>query len=485
MPPAPPPQSVSVTNGTAPPPPNLILWLVAVGFFMQTLDATIVNTALPSMAVSLGESPLRMQSVIIAYTLTMAMAIPASGWLADRFGTRRIFTLAIVLFSSGSFFCALATGLDQLVAARIVQGLGGAMLLPVGRLAVLKSFPKEHFLRAMSFVAVPGLVGPLVGPTLGGWLVEMASWHWIFLINVPVGMLGCYFSLRHMPDGRLPDTPAFDFAGFALLSLGMVALSLALDGVGGLGLGRAQVLVLLVFGLVNLAAYWIHATRHPRPLFSPRLFHTNSFSVGLIGNLFARIGSGAMPFLIPLLLQLTMGYSPMQAGMMMLPVAVSAILAKQVVTRLILRFGYRHILVGNTVLLGSGIALFSLVAPGQPLALHLLLLAYFGAINSVQFTAMNTITLKDLETDQASAGNGLLSMVQMLAMSLGVSVAGALLAVFVDGMHLTTANHLPAFQATYLSVGLITVASAWIFWQLAPDGTPPPDRARQKIADLE
>ncbi len=458
----------------AAPSSRLVLWLVAVGFFMQTLDATIVNTALPSMAASLDESPLHMQPVVIAYSLTMAMAIPASGWLADRFGTRRIFAAAALCFVAGSLACALSPNLGALAAARVLQGLGGAMLMPVGRLAVLRSFPRERFLRAMSFVAVPGLIGPLIGPTLGGWLVEAASWHWIFLINVPIGLAGCLLALRRMPDSRLEPAPPFDAAGFALLSFGMVALSLALDGLAGLGFGRGPVLVLLLFGLANLAAYWLHAMRHPLPLFPPRLFHSGSFSVGLLGNLFARIGSGAMPYLTPLLMQLSMGYSPFRAGMMMLPVAAAAILSKPLAASLIQRLGYRRVLIGNTALLGMAMAAFSLLAPGQPLWPQILLLGFFGAVNSIQFTAMNTVTLKDLDTARASAGNSLLSMVQMLSMSLGVSVAGALLAVFSESLAGSPPGdaRLGAFHATYLCVGAITTASAWIFWQLAPDTGP-------------
>src|SRR6478735_12443555 len=213
-----------------------LLWLVAIGFFMQTLDATIINTALPAMAASLGESPLRMQSVVVAYSLTMAMLIPASGWIADRFGTRRIFFAAIVLFVLGSVLCALSRGIGQLVAARVVQGMGGALLLPVGRLALLRTVPRAEFLAAMSFVAVPGLIGPLLGPTLGGWLVQYASWHWIFLINVPVGLAGCVATLYFMPDLRAALQRRFDGVGYAMLAFGMVAVSLAIDGVSGLGL---------------------------------------------------------------------------------------------------------------------------------------------------------------------------------------------------------------------------------------------------------
>ncbi len=448
-----------------------LLWLVAIGFFMQTLDATIINTALPAMAASLGESPLRMQSVVVAYSLTMAMLIPASGWLADRFGTRRVFIVAIALFTLGSLLCALSRGLGSLVASRVLQGLGGALLLPVGRLAVLRTFSRDEFLRAMSLVTIPGLVGPLLGPPLGGWLVQVASWHWIFLINLPVGLIGFWATRRFMPDARaFPAPPPLDLGGYLLLAFGMVAISLAVEGSAELGLGQAGTLVLGVFGFAALVAYWLHAARHPQPLFSPRLFGRRTLSVGLLGNLFCRLGSGAMPFLIPISLQVSLNYTPLQAGLMMLPAALAGMAMKRIATPLILRHGYRKVLVVNTALIGALIASFALAtAHGVPLWGRVLLLALFGAFNSLQFTAMNTITLKDLEGSDASSGNGLLSMVQMLAMSLGVAVAGAVLGGFAKAMAGGTdasVHALAAFQGTFLTMGLITLASAAIFWQL-------------------
>ena len=450
-----------------------LLWLVAIGFFMQTLDATIINTALPAMAASLGESPLRMQSVVVAYSLTMAMLIPASGWIADRFGTRRIFFSAIVLFVAGSIACAVSQGLGQLVAARVVQGLGGALLLPVGRLALLRTVPRSEFLQAMSFVAIPGLIGPLLGPTLGGWLVQYASWHWIFLINVPVGLVGCIATLRFMPDLRGAVRMPFDAGGYALLAIGMVAVSLALDGVAEMGLRQVSVFVLLVFGFASLAAYWLRAGRKPDPLFSPTLFKVPTLSIGLIGNLFSRLGSSCMPFLVPLLLQVSMGYSPLHAGLMMLPIAIAGMAMKRFTTPLITRFGYRTVLVTNTALVGISMASFGLTAPGQPLALHIVQLMIFGAVNSLQFTAMNTVTLRDLDNSMASSGNSLLSMVQMLAMSLGVAAASSVLGgytgIFGSASPVDALDTLHAFQATFATMGLITIASAMIFWHLPPE----------------
>ena len=450
---------------------NLLLWLVAIGFFMETLDSTIVNTALPSMAKSLGQSPLYMYSVVIAYSLTIALLIPASGWLADKFGTRRIFMTAILLFTTGSLCCALSQTLAQLVAFRVLQGCGGAMLLPVGRLTVLRAFPKDKFLEAISFVAIPGLIGPLIGPTLGGFLIEIASWHWIFLINIPVGIIGLVSTMLYMPQGVPRPPRKFDVSGFFMLSMSMVMVSLALDGMSELGMRHATILVLILFGLAALCSYWLHAGRAKEPLFSLDLFRVRTFSIGLLGNLFARIGSSSMPFLIPMLLQVSLGYTALQSGLMMIPVAVMGIVSKKIVTPLIMRFGYRQFLVTNTILVGFAMASFAFISRDQNIFARILQLSFFGAVNSLQFSAMNSVTLKDLDDTGASSGNSLFSMVQMLALSFGVASAGAILSAFHEqfgGEH-SQGGSLHAFHATFVCMGIITCASAWIFWQLDSD----------------
>lgn len=454
--------------------PNVLLWLVAIGFFMETLDATIVNTALPSMARSLGESPLRMQGVVIAYALTLAIFIPASGWLADRFGTKKVYLSAIVVFTLGSLLCAISQNLPQLVASRVLQGAGGSMLLPIGRLAVLRAFPGDKFLAAISFVTMPALIGPLLGPSLGGWLVQFASWHWIFLINLPIGLLGCVATYLTMPED--PPSPAapFDLFGFFQLAMFMVAFSLGLEGLADMHFSHGTVLVLLVLGMACLAAYVLRALRMKYPLFSLSLFEVRTFSIGIVGNLFARVGSSAMPFLIPLFLQLCLGYEPFAAGLTMLPIAVAGILAKRLVPPLIARSGYRNFLIANTLLVGVGMASFGAVGVHQPAWLRILQLFLFGIVNSMQFTAMNTLTLKDLPKSKTSGGNTLFSMVQMLAMSFAVAAAGTLLAAFTTRYNV--AEHpesiLKVFRATFLCMGGITCTSAWIFAQLSPALTP-------------
>jgi len=276
-----------------------------------------------------------------------------------------------------------------------------------------------------------------------------------------------------MPDARSPVV-RFDLAGYLMLSFSMVALSLALDGLSELGLRQATVLMLLIFGMASFVGYWLHASRAPRPLFPLALFGIHSFRVGVLGNLFSRIGSGSMPFLIPLLLQVSLGYTPMEAGLTMVPVALAGMLAKRYVVPLVRELGYRRVLVGNTLLVGLAMASFALIGPGQPLWLRVVQLSAFGLVNSLQFTAMNTITLRDLEGDLASSGNGLLSMVMMLSMSLGVAAASGLLAAFtgVFGSEHGVAA-LPAFRATFACVGLVTATSAWMFWQLEAERRAP------------
>ena len=447
---------------------NKLLWLVSLGFFMQTLDGTIVNTALPAMAEELGESPLQMHSVIVAYSLAMAVLIPASGWLADKFGTRRVFMAAIALFVLGSVLCALSPNLQLLVASRVVQGLGGALLLPVGRLAVLRAFPREQFIRAISFVAIPGLVGPLIGPTLGGWMVEFASWHWIFWVNVPVGLIGLVAASKYMPVGEKMPPRGFDLLGYLMLAAGMALVSLAVEGLAsGGGMRGASALIMLVFGLACLCGYWLHALRKPEPLFAPELFTVRTLRVGLLGNLFSRLGSSAMPFMMPLVLQVSLGFSPMHAGMMMLPTVIGSMTMKRFVTKVIYHYGYRQVLVSNTAVLALLIASFAFISPNVPTPVLIVQLLIFGAINSLQFSAMNTVTLKDLLPHFASSGNSLLSMVQMLSMGMGVAIAGAVLAGFQTHLGSATASDtLWAFRATFIVMGLLTLAATVLFMQL-------------------
>jgi EmrB/QacA subfamily drug resistance transporter len=444
-----------------------LLWIVAVGFFMQALDTTIVNTALPSIAQSLHAAPLALQSIVVAYTLTMALFTPASGWLADRFGTRRVYFVAIALFVLGSLACASAHTLNQLILARVLQGVGGSMLLPIGRLAVLRTVSGEAYVSALAVISIAGQVGPILGPTLGGWFVQSMTWHWIFLINVPIGAIGLVAVLRFLPDDALPDAPSFDFTGCALLSLSMVAFTLALDCPAE---SHRALVSGLLFALAAFCAlaYIPHARRRADPLFQLALFREPNFSVGLIGNLVCRIGSSAVPFLLPLLMQLELGYSPLHSGLMMLPAAFAGTIAKGWITPLVRRYGYDTFLLVNTLFVGASIVGFAAFSPSAPVLVEIAILAVFGASNSMQFAAMNSVTLKGLSMRDAGSGNSLFSMVQMLAIGLGVSIGGSLVQTF-QGEFGSAAL---GFRLTFLCVGAITLASAFVFRQL--DTSPRP-----------
>ena len=445
-----------------------MLWIVFAGFFMQALDTTIVNTALPSMARSLGEKPLDLKSVVVAYTLTMAMLTPASGWLADKFGTRRVYFSAILIFVLGSVFCAMAHTLPQLVIARVLQGIGGSMLLPIGRLAVLRNIPGEQYIAALAFVSVAGQVGPLLGPALGGWLVQDVSWHWIFLINVPVGFVGLFAVRRYLPQDAVRAVAPFDWLGCGLLSLCMVAFSLALEN----GAHSPWSVALIAVSIVSALLYIPHARRRVAPLFQLALFREPNFSIGLIGNLFCRIGSGAVPFLLPLLFQLQLGYSPFHSGLLLLPIAIAGMLAKRWVVPLVNRFGYDVFLQVNTWVVGVSIASFAAMSPGWPLVLSIVQLSVFGWANSMQFAAMNSITLKGLSHQDAGSGNSLFSMVQMLAIGLGVSIGGGLVSLFSVKLGVAA----PAYRLAFFTMGVVTVFSAWIFRRL--DAKPAPLHAK-------
>lgn len=439
-------------------------WIAAMAFFMQALDATILNTALPAIAESLNRSPLAMQSAIISYTLTVAMLIPVSGWLADRFGTRRVFMLAVTLFTLGSLACALSSSLGELVVFRVIQGVGGAMMMPVARLALLRAYPRSELLPVLNFVTMPGLVGPILGPVLGGVLVTWASWHWIFLINIPIGIAGIFYARKFMPNFTTPRRK-FDMGGFFLFGLSLVLFSSGMELFGEKVVATWLAVSIIFSGIVLFLLYIRHARRHPTPLISLSLFNTRTFSVGIAGNIASRLGTGCVPFLMPLMLQVGFGYPALIAGCMMAPTAVGSILAKSGVTQLLRRLGYRRTLVGVTVFIGVMIAQFSLQSAALPVWMLILPLFILGMAMSIQFTSMNTITLADLSDENASGGNSMLAVTQQLSISLGVAVSAAVLR-FYEGFD--SNNTVEQFHSTFITMGVLTVVSALVFMLLKP-----------------
>lgn len=433
-------------------------WIAAMAFFMQSLDATILNTALPAISHSLNRSPLAMQSAIISYTLTVAMLIPVSGWLADRFGTRRVFMTAVTLFTLGSLACALSQSLGELVIFRIIQGIGGAMMMPVARLALLRAYPRSELLPVLNFVTMPGLIGPILGPLLGGILVTWATWHWIFLINIPIGIAGLFYARKYMPNFTTPPRH-FDLLGFLLFGLSLVFISSGVELFGEKIVETWIAGIVITSGALLLLFYILHARHYSAPLIALPLFRTRTFSVGILGNVASRLGTGCVPFLMPLMLQVAFGYPALLAGCMMAPTALGSILAKSTVTQVLRWFGYRKTLVGITMFIGIMIAQFSLQYPGMAFALLLIPLFILGMAMSTQFTSMNTITLADLSDENASSGNSVLAVTQQLSISLGVAVSAAVLR-FYEGSHTDIVSQ---FHLTFITMGVITIVSSFVF----------------------
>ena len=442
----------------------LLPWIAATAFFMQALDSTVLNTALPSIAKDLGYSPLSMQSVIVSYTITLALFIPLSGWLSDRYGTSTVFRLAVGVFVLGSLACALSRDLPQLLLARILQGIGGSMMVPVARLTVLYSYPKKLLMKVMNFIIVPGLVGAVIGPTLGGWLVELASWQWIFLINLPIGLAGIWIASIGMPQIKKP-VGGFDTLGFILFSGSLGLLTFCLEIASSGTLHWSYILLFFVIASLLILMYVYHARGKEAPLINLNLFRIRTLRVGLMGNLATRLGIGGFPMVLPLMLQVGFGYSPSIAGMILIPVAAANLLAKSMVVPIIKRFGHKRTLIANTILLALIQTLFAFLSADTPIFWLVILLLVYGTFSSLQFTSMNTITMADLDENNSSAANSMIAITQQLSFSFGVSIAGFLL--------LNMQQWLPdnwgataTFRVTFILLAVLTALSALVFRKL-------------------
>ncbi len=449
---------------------RLLPWLVAVAFFMQALDTTILNTAVPGIARALGVAPLSMKAVLASYTLSLAVFIPVSGWMANRFGTRRVFSGAIGIFTAGSLLCGLSRNIHLLVAFRILQGCGGAMMVPVGRLTLVRAFGKSELVRVMSFVAVPGLVGPMLGPLAGGLITGYTHWSVIFFLNVPIGIAGLYLVERYLPDYRETETPPLDLAGLVLFSAGIALLSYVLEVFGEHRLNGTEVAALLALSLVLLAGYGLHAARLSQPLLRLALFRIRTFRAAVGGSFFTRIGIGGIPFLLPLLFQVGLGYTPVQSGLLMMPQAFAAMSLKMTMPRILARFGYRAVLVSNTVMLGVLILLFATIGAATPLWLMGAQLFAFGFFSSLQYTSMNTLVYADVSGAAAGDASTIASTGQQLSLSFAVAVASLVTALFVpDRFHTSPADMIQGIHEAFVALGIATVISTLSFAGLRRD----------------
>jgi EmrB/QacA subfamily drug resistance transporter len=448
---------------------RLLPWLVAVGFFMESLDTTILNTAVPAIANALNVPPLSMKAVLASYTLSLAVFIPISGWMANRFGTRRVFASAIGIFTLGSFLCGLSNNIHLLVAWRILQGCGGAMMLPVGRITMLRSFAKSELINAMSFVAIPGLVGPMLGPVIGGAIIGYFHWSVIFFVNIPIGLVGLYMVYRYLPNYREARNYPLDIIGLVLFGSGISLLSYVLEVFGETTLSGREMLGLLAISAALLAAYGLHTKRTAHPLLRLKLLVIRTFRVAVSGNLFTRLGIGGIPFLLPLLYQVGLGFSPIQSGLLIMPQAFAAMSLKLTMPLILKKFGYRTVLVANTLMLGVMIVLFATINPETPVWLIVVMAFIYGFLTSLQYTSMNTLAYADVGEHEASGASTIASTVQQLAVSFGIATASLAAALFIpDRLQATAPQMIHGVHLALLCLAVLTIASTIVFVRLKP-----------------
>src|SRR5271168_624348 len=445
---------------------SLLPWLVAVAFFMEQLDTTILNTAVPAISEALKVAPLSMKSVLASYTLSLAVFIPISGWMADRFGTRRVFASAIGLFTLGSFLCGMSGNIHLLVAFRILQGCGGAMMVPVGRLTLVRTFAKSELIRAMSFVAIPALVGPMLGPIAGGLIVGYLHWRFIFFVNIPIGLAGLLLVYLHLPDYRERTHP-LDIAGLILFGSGIALLSYVLEVFGEHTLSAPEILGLLAISLALIGGYYLHAKKIAYPLLRLSLFRIRTFSASVSGSFFTRLGIGGVPFLLPLLYQVGLGFTPIQSGLLIMPQAVASMSTKFLLPKILNRLGYRGVLISNTVILGIMLLLFGTIGVGTPVWIIVIQAFCYGAFTSLQYTSMNTLVYADVTEEQASSASSIASTVQQMSISFGVATAGLATVFFIPNRAHTNAQEMiSGIHKAFLALGCLTILSAITFHRL-------------------
>jgi EmrB/QacA subfamily drug resistance transporter len=447
---------------------RIVPLIVAVALFMENMDSTVIATSLPAIAADIGTSPLALKLAVTCYLLSLAIFIPASGWTADRFGARTVFRAAIAVFVVGSIGCALATSLTGFVIARIVQGMGGAMMTPVGRIVLVRTIDRRALVDAMVWVTMPALVGPLIGPPVGGFITTYLSWHWIFLINVPIGIAGILLVTRFIDDIRAETPEPLDVVGLVLSGLGLGGLAFGLSILGLDYLPWPLVAAIILTGAAATAAYLVHARRTPTPILDLSLLKLPTFRASITGGFLFRLGVGAIPFLMPLLLQVGFKFTPFQSGLITFCSALGAMGMKTSVTAILRRFGFRNVLTFNAVISAAFLGACAAFTPATPIPLMMAVLLVGGFFRSLEFSSINAIAYADVEPHQVGRATSLASVAQQLALSTGVAVGALAVDLtmrFRDSPAITADDFAPAF----ILVAVISALAAPIFWRLSPD----------------
>lgn len=446
---------------------NIIAFIVALALFMDALDTTIINTAIPAMASSLRVNPVDLKIALISYLISLAIFIPISGWIGEKFGVKRVFMAALIIFTLSSIWCGFSTSLLELVMARSCQGLGGSLMLPLGRLIILQTFKRHELVSAMNAVVMVVSLGLMLGPLAGGFITDHLSWHWIFWMNIPIGLAAVLIAWRFLVPAAPQKVHAFDFLGFILFGGGLAVLTFSLSKFSESGARHDAALITLIVSCCMLITYFIYAHYQAHPILNTRLFSIRTFRTSTLGNLFARLGFGGIPFLLPLLLQVALGYSAQLSGLLLVPMAVGVLLIKPVSLPALKFFGYKRLLLVNTCLVGLSLWLFDSISIHTPLYLIGLLTFLFGLFISLQYGAMNSLAYSDISSEDLSAATSIMSTIQQVSQSFGVASAAVFLRLFsnfTEHISLTV----EVFHKTFFALGWMTFLSLLVFIQLKP-----------------
>lgn len=448
---------------------NIILIIVAFAMFMETVDTTVLNTAIPAVARSMQVNPISLKLALISYLLSLAIFIPISGWLADKFGVKKIFMWAIVIFTLSSIWCGFTYSLTQLVIGRILQGVGGALTLPIGRLIVVRTYKRNELISKMTVVVMIGAMGMMLGPMIGGIITTHLSWHWIFWINAPIGLIALIMSWYFLP--LMPARPVhrLDILGFVLFGSGLAALTLGLSAISEAAVSTRDSFLIIGFSIILLAWYIVHSKGKPHPIVKIDLVQKRTFRVSVFGNLFARLGFGGVPFLVPLLLQIPMEYSPQSSGFLLAPVALGVLLSKPLVLSILRVLGYKYLLIVNTTLVSFSLVSFTFVTQHSSIYFIGCLTFIYGFLMALQYTAINSLAYANIEQEDVSAATSIMSTVQQVAQSFGVAIAALIVSLYSGNYtghgSLTVTN----FHYTFVTLGLVTLLSIVLFFQMKPE----------------
>jgi EmrB/QacA subfamily drug resistance transporter len=446
----------------------IISFIVSLALFMEVVDTTILNTAIPAMARSFDVNPINLKIALISYLLSLSIFIPVSGWMADKYGIKRVFISALAVFTLSSIGCGLSQNIPELVFARVLQGLGGAFMMPVGRLILALTFERHELIYAMSRVVMVVALGMMLGPVLGGFITHYLSWHWIFWVNIPIGIINIVLALHWLKAIPPQTVPTLDKLGFVLFGTGLAGLTFGLSAFSESSISMWVAGGIMMAAIFLLLGYILHSRKIKHPIVKNVLFTKRSFRISTIGSLVSRIGVGGVPFLLPLLFQLGLGYTAQVSGLLLAPTALGVLIIKPFALPLLRLCGYKRLLMLNSILVASSLWAFMIINSHTPMAVIALLTFLFGFLISLQWSCMNSLGYSDIKAAELSAATSIMSTTQQLSQSFGVAVGALLVRFFTPDTAVSFLLTTPVFHAAFFMLGLITLLSMFLFIRLKP-----------------